>query len=338
MEAAFANAAGRAGGPIIDSRRLAGRTARFTFGGDGLRSVVLRALAHLAPASDGVAADLEVSCWDSADTGVALPQPLWNWPAASEPMRIVLPAGARSFRLFVTPNRDGLILFDVERRKAVFWSSDARRLPSHWHGSPLLSLFHWWSATQGLHLLHAGCVGGDAGGVLLVGRGGSGKSTTALLALLAGLRYVSDDYCLLQTGSPPIAHSLYGTGKLHRDHLVRFPPLAAHAVDPMPDEFGKPIVFVREHFPDQIAERMPLRTVVLPRTAAAPRTRLQRISGSEALRGFAPSTLFQLPELHARTFPAMAALVRDLPCFRLDVGTDWEAVAPSLRALIEDLP
>src|SRR5690606_7936890 len=153
----------------------------------------------------------------------------------------------------------------------------------------------WWSGPQRLHVLHSGCVGTDDGAVLLAGRGGSGKSTTALLCLEAGLRYVSDDYCLLEPGSPPVAHCLYNSGKLHRDHIGRFPALRARAVDPNPDKFEKPVIFVHQHYPDQVAGRLPLRAVVLPQVTAQEETRWERISPGEALRGLAPSTIFQMP-------------------------------------------
>jgi len=335
LETAFSRAAQRAGGPRTVGLALAGRTIRFVFAGAALPPVLLPALAHL-PEAGGGAADLEILCWDGQETGEPLPEPPWRWPEGAEPVRVALPAGEERHQLLVTPGRDTLALFAVETGRAVLWTAEARRLPTHWHGSPLVTLFHGWSRRHDLHLLHAGCVGTERGGVLLAGRGGSGKSTTALLGLTAGLRYVSDDYCLLAPGAEPRAHCLFSTGKLHRDHLPRFPTLAACAVDPQPDEFEKKVVFAARHFPDAVALDLPLRAVVLPRVAGRPETAWARISPAEALRGLAPSTLFQLPADDARGLRAMAGLVRQLPCFRLDLGLRLEAIAPAVVALLAE--
>jgi hypothetical protein len=55
--------------------------------------------------------------------------------------------------------------------------------------------------TQGLVPLHAGCVGADGRGVLLVGSSGSGKSTLTLHAALDGLEFLAEDSVFVQPGS-----------------------------------------------------------------------------------------------------------------------------------------
>jgi hypothetical protein len=336
LEAAFARASdSRPGGRRV-SFRLAEKTLRFAFADDACPRVLLPALQHLAPAPDDAPASLDVRAWDERTTGEPLPPPPWSWPESDQPLRLVLPPEAGGYRLFVTPRRDALTLYDLAAGRAMVWTADASRLPTHWHGSPLLTLFHAWSRQHGLHLLHAGCVGTERGGVLLAGPGGSGKSTTALLCLQAGLRYASDDYCLLAADAEPRAHCLFSTGKLHRDHFLRFPELAARAVDPQPDEFEKKVVFAGEHFPGAIARMLPLRAVALPHVAGTTETTWRRIAPVEALRGLAPSTLFQLPAEDPAGLRAMAALVRRLPCFRLALGRRFEGIAPAIAVLLAE--
>ena len=62
--------------------------------------------------------------------------------------------------------------------------------------------------------------------MLLAGKGGSGKSTTALVCLHSSLVYAGDDYCLLATDDGPYVFSLYSTGKLNPDDVYRFSDLA----------------------------------------------------------------------------------------------------------------
>ena len=72
---------------------------------------------------------------------------------------------------------------------------------------------------------HAAAVGQMGSGALLVGKGGSGKSTSALGSLASGWRYIGDDYCLLALNGIPQIHSLCTSAKLNAYHLENFPTL-----------------------------------------------------------------------------------------------------------------
>ena len=76
-------------------------------------------------------------------------------------------------------------------------------------------------------MVHAAAVGDESGGVLLVGRGGSGKSTTALSCLGTQVGYLADDYCLVEMVEGPRVHSLYTSGKANRGSIARLPRLRA---------------------------------------------------------------------------------------------------------------
>lgn len=333
LEETFDTAAEAMGGATWVERSLAGRTLRFGFAGEALKAVILPAVAQLERVATEAGGNLQIRCWDQRETGVALPPAPWRRPNPDAMVRTVLPPAVKRFRLSVTPGHTTELLYHIDSGRAVLWVRDAGTLPNHWYGSPLLDLYHWWSSQQRLHVIHAGCVGTAEGGMLLAGRGGSGKSTTALLCLQAGLRYVSDDYCLLAPGSPPVAHCLYNSGKLHRDHLERFEDLQAKSSDPNPDRLEKPIIFVHEHFPEQVATSLPLRAVVLPQVTNRAETRWEPISAGQALRGLAPSTIFQMPTQDAASFAAMAALVRQLPCYQLLLGSRFDMIPPAIETL-----
>ena len=319
-------------------RSLAGRTLRFNVAGTFLFSTLQTALAHLpivVGASDQV--DLTVYAWDEAVTGVSLPTAPWQWPPAGSPSVMSLPPGAEDFEPHLEAPVGAFSLHQLSRNEVILHVRDARRLPTYWHGSPLFRTIHSWAQSGGLAMLHAGCVGTDGGAVLLAGKGGSGKSTTSLLCLEAGLRYVSDDYCLMEPGPTPRAHCLYNSGKLHRDHLARFPALAEKATDPVPDQFEKKVIFVQQHYPDRLASSLPLRAILLPRVAGGDRHQLRSISPMAALRGLAPSTLFQLVGRGQEHLQVMARLTRQIPCFELALCPDFDALPEFIRSALDSL-
>ena len=51
---------------------------------------------------------------------------------------------------------------------------------------------------------------------------------------------------------------------------------------------------------------------------------MRRISGASALKSLAPSSLLQLPG-EAAGFAVLASLIRNLPCFEIDLARDPDA-------------
>ena len=115
--------------------------------------------------------------------------------------------------------------------------------------APLRAILHWWLGSHGVLQVHGGAVGTAEGGALVVGRGGSGKSTTALSSLAAGLRYAGDDFVAITTRPEPWVHSLYCSGKLDPGHLERFARLPGEVANPVRGEDEKAIVYVGRAFP-----------------------------------------------------------------------------------------
>ncbi|MCC5022077.1 MAG: hypothetical protein J6386_04395 [Candidatus Synoicihabitans palmerolidicus] len=255
----------------------------------------------------------------------------------TEPRRVTLPAAAHRFELLTLPDYTALILFDQPKNRAIVWTLQADSLCTNWHGSPLVQLFHWWSSAHPLQVLHAGCVGTTDGAVLIVGKGGSGKSTTALLSLEYGLQYVSDDYTLVGSEPAPTAYCLFSTGKLPRDHFPRFPELARIAEDPCLDPFEKPVIFAHEHFAPQISLSLPLKAILLPCITDQAHTDHTAMSGVDTLRAMAPSTLLQLQSSPQHELRAMVALTKKIPGFRLNLSRNFYKIAPAVSQLLNTL-
>ena len=119
-----------------------------------------------------------------------------------------------------------------------------------------------------LQLMHAGAVGYADGGVLLAGKSGSGKSTTALACLASDLLFASDDYVCVATTAQPWVHSLYSTAKLVPGNLSRFPELSGKLSNPDRLTTEKAMVNVHAHFPAKVLSGFPIRAILLPRAGA----------------------------------------------------------------------
>ena len=123
----------------------------------------------------------------------------------------------------------GLSIFDPGRRAAgAVGVRDVRRVPWWERAAPFRSIWQWSLTSEDRCLAHAAAIGTSAGGLLLVGPGGAGKSTTTVAAALSGMRVAGDDYVVLESGpGGVVAHSLYATAKLAPATVHRLPETAA---------------------------------------------------------------------------------------------------------------
>jgi len=184
--------------------------------------------------------------------------------------------------------------------------------------APLRVALFWALSGPGRHFVHAGAVGDDRGGVLLAGASGSGKTTVALAALTHGLGYVADDYGLLNTTSQPHAIALYRTASIRQ----------------APDDEHKTVVDVAGLRPGVLRASLPVRAVIVPRIRGG-RASLRRVAPAETLRALAPTTLLQFPFDDRAALGSLAALVRRVPCFALDVGDDASELAAAVERALE---
>ena len=300
---------------------IAGYTIELRFLGDALLPIITPALSHLRiDAAPSASPDLTVCLWDADSTGVHLPQRPWG-------ENDTLSRGdIRGFedpviRTAYTLGPNTLSMLNTDSNVAVFCSTSAAHIPSDYRGSPLLVTLSWWTSSKGLQYIHAGAVGTPEGGVLLVGKGGSGKSTSALSCLKSELHYAADDYCLLDArGEPPYVHSIYNSAKLEAGHIRSFPHLLPLVSNPQDLGVAKAVIYLNDHHPEKLKAKFPIKAVLIPRVTGRVDTRLTPATQVDGLRALAPSTLFQLSGAGAQNFTVMAAFARRVPSYFLEAG------------------
>jgi hypothetical protein len=333
LHKAWMSAAGQVA-PLNFERRLGEIRLRIASVGRTFSEALTQALDHLPDASGEGLDGFEILAWDQAVTGVALPEPPWRWPEGATNYRYALPPGGEAFRINWAEEEALFSMYCVDTARAIVSCRDAARLPTYVYASPCSGVFHWWAGNHGLHMLHAGCVGEDGRAALIVGPSGSGKSTTALMCAQAGMKYISDDICLLRPGLENVAICLYNAGKLHRRHLEQFPAYASLAIDPGPDREGKPVVFLHQKVPELIATELPIKAIVVARVSGNRNTTVTPITSGDALKALAPSTLFMRPPHDPRALRAMAELTRSCHCFQLELGAPGPQIPTAIRAVL----
>jgi hypothetical protein len=223
---------------------------------------------------------------------------------------------------------------DTGSAVALWWIQDASQVPYYETASPLRTILAWWARGLGYQVVH-GAVAGDArGGVLIAGKGGSGKSTTSLACLEAGLLYAGDNNVVIAEAPVPLAYSLYSSATLEPHHILRFPRLLPGIQNTCRLDTEKALLLVGQMYPDRIAVELPVRAILLPRVAGRPETRLTPASPAAALAALAPSSIFSLPGAGSGSFSALARFVRTIPCYVLELGTELDGIAAAVSGLL----
>jgi len=196
-----------------------------------------------------------------------------------------------------------------------------------------------WLASPTVQLVHAGAVALGGRGVLLVGTGGRGKSTTALACAQAGFSFLGDDLCVVESGSrdhgvPARVHGIYATAKLNRDSRERlgaqdWPVLGVtmqgkDAVSLPPGIRFEPVV--------------PLIAMVVLRADGASAGTARRVSPGAAIRLLAatggPAVISSAtPGLWLRV---AATLAREVPTYELGLTWDLDSVVAAVRSIVKN--
>ncbi len=334
--------------PVFDRWfRIAEAVFRIRIAGEPLVEPLTRALAHLAtePIEQP---DIVINCWDRATSGLAPPFPpldramhdgvatergdegliAWGSPTliadSDEAWAVWRPA----FGTFnaVTPGAT----------EAWHWVEAAAGI-RYWDVSaPFKAILHRWARARGRQLLHAGAVGTDDGAALIVGKGGSGKSTTSLVCLDAGMKYLGDDYVMVSLDPEPRVHSTSCAAKLEVPQIRRHPHLMPTIWngDRLGEEREEKAVAFVDHTPGALASSLPLKMVIVPRITGATHTKASQLSGGGAFLALAPSTIIQMPGARNPELAAMGELVRKVSVAGLELGSDLSTIAPAIKDLL----
>ncbi len=195
-----------------------------------------------------------------------------------------------------------------------------------------------WIASPTLRTVHAGAVALGGRGVLFVGVGGRGKTTTSLACARDGFSFMGDDLCIVEageaaTGRPPFVHGLYATAKLNADSRTRLDASNWAELGTTPK--GKTVVRI----PAEIGfePSVPLAAIVSVRVGQGLQTEPRRIDRRDAFRMLvlAATQGTAGSGVPAQWLSTAAALVRDAPAFELSLAWDLDRVTATVRDILD---
>jgi len=313
---------------------LAGQRIRLRIAGAEMAAQIAPAFEQLA-AQEALSPALTVYAWDARRSDGLLPPPPWERTGYFERGNLRGYSDER-FSLVYDHSSDVFSAVDCLENVGHYWTRDASRLPQHELSAPLRHIFQRWFQPQGIFVVHAAAVGRPEGGLLLAGRGGSGKSTTALLCLQAGLRFAGDDFVLASATPRPYAFSLYNSAKANGATVIWEGGSQATLPDPPRVPAGKVLAYMNRVYPDRMAEGFPLRAVVLPRRTPQTDTQFERIASDVAYRTIVPDTVLRTLAEAPFVFRAFRELLARVDCYQMALGTDLAQIPRAILRILDN--
>jgi len=311
---------------------LAGLSVRVVLAGPPLVATLTRALAHAESPATGTP-DLTILAWDTRSTGVGLPPA----PCSEGDIRLrgeITTACDERFQAAYFCHARMLCTYDAERKLGLLGVVDATRIPAFERTCPFRAILGWFFRQHGHAFVHAAAVGTAAGAVVLGGRSGVGKSTTAIRCLLAGLEYLGDDVTCLSSAGPAV-HGIYSSGKTHGRDWAALPELEPLA-EPRPTTYDKEHYFLAPHFPGLFPRSRPIRAIVIPDHSGG-RLGFDPLPAPAVVAPIAASTTTLLPSAGGEVLAMIAAVARQVPCYRFHLGSDPRRIPAALADLIDGL-
>lgn len=310
--------------------KLATLAFEIHFYGDFDEAFFCDAIAHLEIPARAEGA-LKIAIIDQRTTGQNVPELLREWPEIDAYSGDMLDMPAPFFGN-CNPNSFSISFINYTTQQAAVWLTDAANLPTYERSFPLRQFFYFWFRNSSHVMVHAGAPGLESGGVLLAGKGGSGKSTSTMACLDSTLQYAGDDFILIET-QKPFVHSLYNVAKLEEHNLVNFPHLRPHVHNWESVPVDKAQLFLSQFMPSKVIHGFPLKAILLPKFTGQSNTTYRPASKAEAMKALVPSSVWLL---RSDTYQVekISRLVRQLPCFWLETGTDLAQIPTKIIEIL----
>lgn len=308
---------------------IGGCAIELIFHSQDLRALVLPAFSHVL-SDDVPALTLHLHDFDSAPIGLQKAM-LLAPPVEGDAVRLL---DSPVLTCFAQARGRVVSVIDWDRNEAYWIVRSPADLSYIERSSPLRSLLTHWLGRRGRYLVHAAAVGDSRGSALILGHGGAGKSTTALACLEHGLDYVADDYCLVERDFEPLVSSLYSTGKLDEHQVQHFPVLSVTSETEGRPHEEKVVLYLSRSAALSIKTQLPLRTILLAHITGRRDTTVRRLAPAHAFRAIAPSCALHFPLARADALACFGFLVKNLPAYVLELGTNYGSIPAAIRALL----
>jgi len=199
-------------------------------------------------------------------------------------------------------------------------------------GHVFVQIFNKILKTPNSNLAHGAVVGLNQKGMLFCARGQRGKSTLAVLSMMQGFEYVSDDYLVLEKeGDELFAHPIYSIitlspkmyNELYEDLNGKFVSNNARR--------DKYVIDIRAYH-ENFREKYPIKICVFPQIVNDEKPSIIPCKKGRAITQLVHSTINQMEDKHdIKTIQKLISFIKDFDFYQINLCSDINANVECLR-------
>jgi len=195
--------------------------------------------------------------------------------------------------------------------------------------------------TENTNLVHGACVGLNNEGILLCARGQRGKSTLAVLAMLEGFEYVSDDYLTLErVGDNLYTYPIYSiitlSPRMYNELYDKLEGTRFVSNNARKDKY----VINISNFHNRFKKKYPIKLCMFPEIVSDKEPSVKECSIQEKGRAIVHiihSTINQMGDRHdIKTIQKLIGMIKDFKFYKIYLCNDIYKNVECLREFLQD--
>ncbi len=314
--------------------RFAGFNARIRCVGSKLSFQHEKVFNHLKPGEANISEkkfDLTIDLWDQEQTKFPCPVDL----ISDESTKLRTVTASTDSRIVADQDADTSLFLDRKDKRIIASFASAVKMNNYDLSKPFNRLLALWYRDMNVEVIHSSMISKDRKGILFLGEGGSGKTTSALCCLNDGFNYLGDDHIgLAEVNHAFVGYSLYASALIYENHLKQFPQLQKFELLKNVRRDEKSIIYFSNGYLNKIDNCAEITVLLLPEVVDSQHTNFRKARKSEALLAAAPSSLRLQISPNKKAFDTISHLVDRTPSYRLELGKDLDEIPKCINEII----
>ncbi len=205
-------------------------------------------------------------------------------------------------------------------------------------GHIFVQIFNKILKTPTSNLAHGALVGLNNNGILFCARGQRGKSTLAVVAMMQGFDYISDDYLVLEKeGDVLYSYPIYSI-------ITLSPKMYNELYEDMKGKFvsnnarrDKYVIDIKAYHAS-FCQKYPVKVCMFPQITTDKEPSIVSCKKGRAITQLVHSTIHQMEDKHdIKTIQKLISLVKDFDFYQINLCSDIRANVECLRRFTEKL-
>ncbi len=276
--------------------------------------------------------DLTIDLWDQIEIKFPCPVDL----ISEESLKLRTVTASADSRIVTDQDINTSLFFDRKEKRIIASFLSADEMNNYDLSKPFNRLLALWYRDMNVDVIHSSMISKNNKGILFLGEGGSGKTTSALSCLVDGFNYLGDDHIgLTEVNNVFIGHSLYASALIYKNHFRQFPQLQEFELQKNMQPDLKSIIYFSNGYLNKIDNYAEIAVLLLPRVVNSKHTDFRKAGKGETLLAVAPSSLRLQISPNKKAFDTISKLVDRTPSYWIYVGNDLDEIPKCVNEIIK---